>query len=345
MKQLHRCLTFALFLTLLLAVRGSISIAAAPLFSVSDSMTIYYQLDENDENCSGATTLGEYVKHTLPFEWPAESVVMERPGGIQALKAGAVAIRTNAVSAYHTKEVNKGGTKYLCAIYGRQNHKPNDSIDSFPNAQQAVIGTNGIILTHPDATDWENSHGRTIHTGAIDAQYRDDTGQYTAWGPYPWLESVYDPISAGTPKEGMGQHGSKRWAWGLSESGEKFPKWDYRRILVHYYTGIDFAGLSPHPHEGFRNNMLKIEGVDPHIGLSLRKGEERTGIRILFQNTGQWDWPADPGDLNGTCLQPGPANYQTKLGHHLYRQDGTLACTNCVDIRSTPLCRPVSTLA
>lgn len=93
MKQLHRCLTFALFLTLLLAARGSISIAAAPLFSVSDSMTIYYQLDENDENCSGATTVGEYVKHTLPFEWPAESVVMERPEGIQALKAGAVAVR------------------------------------------------------------------------------------------------------------------------------------------------------------------------------------------------------------------------------------------------------------
>jgi hypothetical protein len=340
MKQLHRCLTFAFFFTLLLAVRGSISGAAAPLFSVSDSMTIYYQLDENDDNCSGATTLGEYVKHTLPFEWPAESIVMQRPEGVQAFKAGAVAVRTNAVSVYHTKEVNKGGTKYLCAVYGRQNHRPNDSISGFPNAQQAVNDTNGAILTHPDATDWENTQGRTIHTGAIDAQYRDDTGQYTNVGAYPWLKSIYDPISTGTPGTGMGQHGSRRWAWGESDSGQEFPKWDYRRILAHYYGEIVFVGITnPDPPEFYRGNMLQIEGIPDQGGFSMRKGEERTGIRVLYQNAGTSPWPVNGTDAQGLC--PAGATYYTLLSYHLYRPDGSgpVCGSNCLGIRRIPICQ------
>lgn len=283
MKHWHNFLTvwlvlLPLFFGLRTTHASSSAEMAVPLQSVDDWMPIYYRLDPSDQ-CTNHSpiTLGDFVKKTLPNEWIENWG--DTPGGLEALKAGAIAIRTFAISAYNAEVLNVGGQNYYCTKAWRQQFDPNKVISNFPNSVAAVDTTNGIMLTHPDAAT-------ILGTNAIDAQYRDDTGQYTAWGTYPWLQSVYDPISAGTPKEGMGQQGSKRWAWGLSESGEKFPKWDYRRILVHYYTGIDFAGLSPHPHEGFRNNMLKIEGVDPHIGLSLRKGEERTGIRILLQNTG-----------------------------------------------------------
>ncbi len=341
MKKLFDKVIFVFLFSLFLMITHKVdSLAIIPLPSISDSMTIYYQVDENDTNCTGSSTLEEYIKQTLPFEWPAESIVMQRPEGIEAFKAGAVAVRTNAVSVYHTKEVNKNGTTYLCALFGRQNHKPNEPITSFPNAQQAVTVTNGIILTHPDASAWENTQGRTIHTGAIDAQHRDDTGQQTNSGDYPWLKSIYDPISTGTSKTGIGQEGTRRWAWGEGFDGQEYPKWDYRRILVHYYSEIVFVGITnPDPPEIYRSNMLKIDGIPDQGDFTMRKGEERTGIRILYQNVGTSAWPANGIDAQGLCKES--PTYYTSLGYHLYRQDGSgpVCGSNCIGIRRTPMCQ------
>jgi len=249
-----------------------------------------------------------------------------------------VAIRTFTISVYTTTEIDVGGQKYLCTRADWQEFHP--ELSTKPNSSQAVNDTDGIILTHSDASAWETTIGRTILTGAIDAQYRDDTGQWTSMGAYSWLKSIYDPISMGTPKTGMGQHGSRRWAWGQSDSQQEFPKWDYLRILAHYYTGIEFVGVTnPDPPEIYRNNILQIEGIPDQGNFTMGKGEERTGIRVLTQNVGQSAWPVNFTDAQGLC--PANTTYATLLSYHLYHLDGSgpVCGSNCVGIRRIPMCQ------
>jgi hypothetical protein len=229
------------------------------------------------------------------------------------------------------------GQDFFCidAWPGKINFKHNRSMEDinslYPNSVAAVDATDGIIMTHPSA-------GTILGVNAIDAQFRDDTGEYTSDGEHPWLKSVYDPISTGTPKVGMGQHGSKRWAWGESEGGGEFPQWDFRRILAHYYTMVSFTGVSPSPPDHYRSNMLDTAyGLYPQDGIGVRKGEEWTGFGLLYQNVGHWSWPTNEAYWWGGCTYNDPP-FKTLLSYHLYRQDGTLACSNCLGIRRTPMC-------
>ncbi len=269
----------------------------------------------------------------MPFEW--SDGWANTPGGIEALKAGAIAIRTFTISVYTTSEITVNGQKYLCTRADWQEFHP--ELSPQPNSTQAVDATNGIILTHPVATDTETTLGRTIRTGTIDAQYRAETGWFTANGPYPWLKEVFDPISSGSPQQGMGQQGSRRWAWGVNDSGQAFPKWDYRRILAHYYSEVDFVGITPDPPNDYRINILEVQGIPPNGGLIMCRGEERTGIVLHSQNVAN-SLPVDNASFPGFCS--GITNPQTLVGYHLYRQDGTQACNNCIGLRSTPLCHP-----
>ncbi|NJN94461.1 MAG: hypothetical protein HC875_10395 [Anaerolineales bacterium] len=50
-------------------------------------------------------------------------------------------------------------------------------------------------------------------------------------------------------------------------------------------------------------------------------------IRVDFQNVG-----------NALPVDACPGGTSTLLGYHLYRQDGSIACSNCEGIRSIPLC-------
>ncbi len=320
---------------------------AIPLTAVSDSMQIYYKYSQNGL-CYGPITLGDFIKHTLPFEWG--EFWANTSGGMESLKAGAIAIRSFTVSVYNSSEVTVNGQKYLCTRADWQNFKPNESLTPYPNSVQAVNATTGIILTHSDATAREESLGRTVRTGTIDARYTAENGDWTQGDSQRiWLKSIYDPVSTGVPPSnptfhyGMGQHGSKRWAWGESASGQEYPKWDYRRILAHYYQHVDFVGILPDPPDNYRSNMLQIiNGIPPQGNFTMQKGEERTGIGVLWQNTGHWVWPANsvlPGDL---C--PANTTYYTLVGYHLYRQNGTPACANCIGIRRTPICRSGQTL-
>lgn len=321
------------------------SVRAAPN-QQSNSVQVYYRLAAN-ETCGlhGPISLGDFIKKTLPFEWVDGWAGTSN--GDQALKAGAVAIRTWVLSAANARVYTVNGQNFYCidAWPSKINFRSDRVIDqtyinTYPNSIAAVNATNGVIMIHPDAP-------LLLGIRAIDAQFRAKTGENTQAGPSskPWLKSIYDPISAGelpsNNPQGMGQYGSKRWAWGLNEAGQAYPKWDYRRILVHYYTGIEFVGATnPNPPEGFRANMLKIEGVSAN-DLTLCKGEERTGIRVLYQNTGQW--PVDGTDSQGLCSGAAVSDYKTLLGHHLYQSSGsTPACStgsNCIGIRRTPMCR------
>jgi hypothetical protein len=324
-----------------------------PLQTVYDSELVYYRInpDDEDEECTDhpPITLGDFIKKTLPFEWSDSWA--NTPNGIESLKSGAVAIRTYALSAYHSAGVvNVGGQDYRCLKAWRtrinfHNDEPIDNIiRDYPNSVAAVDATNGIYLTHSNATP-------LLEINAIDPQFRDENGWYTATGDYPWLKQIYDPISldasgAHSDPQGMGQHGSRRWAWGLDDDSRAYPQWDFRRILAHYYTGVTFVGVSPDPPEGYRNNIVSISAVPPNGGFTMEKGETRSGLTLFYQNTGEWNWSTTNTDNPYECPETEPAEgWQTLLSYHLYRQngDGTteLACgaENCLGIRRSPICR------
>jgi hypothetical protein len=256
-------LALGLLVLIGLLTKSAVASEATIPLAVSDSVLIYYRLSSNPGSpCVGPISLGDFIKKTLPNEWIENWA--NTPGGIEALKAGAIAIRTFTISAYNAQIHNTGGQNYYCTWAWRQGFDPNEIISNFPNSVTAVNATVNAIMTHPTASTREANLNwpTSLRTGAIDAQYRDDTGQWTNTGAYPWLKSIYDPISTGSPQTGMGQHGSKRWAWGESDSGQEFPKWDYRRILAHYYSEVVFVGITnPDPPEIYRSNMLQIEGI------------------------------------------------------------------------------------
>jgi len=160
------------------------------------------------------------------------------------------------------------------------------------NSSIAADETNGLIMTHPEAAT-------LMQVQAIDARYVDETGPYTQEDlQRAWLKAVYDPVSEGfspTNPEfyyGMGQQGSKRWAWGESDAGQTFPQWHHFQILTHYYTGIqirDSSGnvLTPSyrwvPLRALWGFLPDPPALSPNA---------TTIIDIIPQNSGAVDWPA-----------------------------------------------------
>jgi hypothetical protein len=82
---------------------------------------------------------------------------------------------------------------------------------------------------------------------------------------------------------------------------------------------------------------METQGIPPNGGLIMCRGEELTGVVVHSQNVAN-ALPADNSSYPGFCS--GISNPQTLIGYHLYRQDGTLACSNCVGLRSAALCYP-----
>ncbi len=317
-----------------------------------DDMLIFYRLNST-ETCGTypPMPLGEFIKRTLSWE------IQEAEGDAwdeDALKANAIASRTFTISPYKAdKYLHSDGQYYHCTHGWAQEGFPIRRTEDFatlqagyPNIFNAVDATEDVIMTHADATTQEIAEGwptspKNLRFGAIEASYKSETGGQTLGIPdRAWLKSVYDPVSSGIPQSGMGQHGSKRWAWGEGYDGKEYPKWDYRRILAHYYSEVVFVGITnPDPPEIYRSNMLQIEGIPDQGGFTMRKGEERTGIRVLYQNVGTSSWPVNFVDAQGLC--PTGTTYFTLLSYHLYHSDGSgpVCGSGCVGIRRTPMCQ------
>lgn len=306
--------------------------AMIPL-AVSDSMQIFYRLSSGG-TCQGPISLGDFVKRTLAGEvydnWPAES-----------LRANAIASRSFTISPYKSTAYLYNGQYYHCTnAWEQYGFGANKDVNQYPNVVAAVDYTNGILMTHPDASAREVSQGwpSSMRFGAIEARYQAETGGYTLGDSQrAWIKEVFDPISSGTPQYGMGQEGSRRWAAGANDVGQAFPKWDYRRILAHYYSSVDFVGISVDPPNDNRTNILEVQGVPPNGGLIMCRKEELTGVVLDSQNVGN-SLPVDTSLFTGFCS--GITSPQTLVGYHLYRQDGTQACNNCIGLRNTALCGP-----
>lgn len=88
------------------------SVRAAPN-QQSNSVQVYYRLAAN-ETCGlhGPISLGDFIKKTLPFEWVDGWAGTSN--GDQALKAGAVAIRTWVLSAANARVYTVNGQNFYC---------------------------------------------------------------------------------------------------------------------------------------------------------------------------------------------------------------------------------------
>lgn len=297
--------------------------------SITNSTLIYYRADNEDECGDHSISLGDFIKKSLPFEWVDNWG--NDPGGDEALKAGAIAIRSWILSADNSEVYTSNNQNFFCvdARPGRINFIPGADVNSYLNSIAAVDDTDGIILTHPNAPT-------LLGLKAINAQFRAETGTWTLAGSQPWLKTIYDPISIGANPSnspmGMGQEGSRRWAWGKNDQDTAFPQWDFRRILAHYYSDIQFTGISPTPPDNFRTNVAQIQGIPLDGGLTMCQGDaDRTGIFLHYQNVGRNDVPVGtPASCDNT---------PTFIGYHLYEEDGSgLACANCAGLRKTPIC-------
>lgn len=182
-------------------------------------------------------------------------------------------------------------------------------------------------MTHPDVASRESFENWPLQLrfGAIQANYAKENGPFTQDDPqHAWLKTVYDPISLGRPPInssqffGMGQDASQRWGNGFDPlTGTAFPQWDYRRILAHYYSEIQFTNISPTPPDNNRANIMQIQGIPLDGSLTLCPGAaDRTGIVLNYQNVGR-----------NTVACSGN---QTFIGYHLYKEDGSgAACAGC----------------
>jgi hypothetical protein len=166
-------------------------------------------LDGSSASCSGRVDVipfEDYVKGVLPHEWIAS-------WDDEALKAGAVAIRTYA--AYWVA----AGGKYSCADLDDTTASQVYKDDRNARASAAVDATAGAYVVK----------GGDL----VFAEYSAENGDPTADG-------VDEPLCAGKAVNGHGhgvcQWGSQRWA----QSGKTFD-W----IVPHYYPGSSLIGLGP----------------------------------------------------------------------------------------------------
>lgn len=187
-------------------------------------------------------TMEEYVRHSLPSEWIASWG--SYTGGINSLKAGAVAIRTYAIGFVNSPSAS---TYDICATTSCQVYNPDftdirttTAVDQTPH--YVMVSSSGNItrgLTEYSAEN--NSLGFSCGDG------------FTA----PSGGCLSDPICAGETRfghgRGMCQWGTVRWATALtfpnrSSSGNMatgFPRQDWIWILEHYYPNLRLVQGAP----------------------------------------------------------------------------------------------------
>lgn len=151
----------------------------------------------------------------------------------------------------------------------------------------AISNTQGIYLTYNNAP--------------IDAEYGDDAGSVTVMEQGTnYNIAVDDPNGTTCGAEwdysgwGMSQKGANRWELGnqCASGGTASTKWiskwtDYRQILAHYYSGVDFLnGSGSRVVTTDRWNMLNFNNNTPP---SLGAGATNT-YAVMLQNTSTMTW-------------------------------------------------------
>ena len=202
---------------------------------------------------------------------------------IEAVKAQAVAARSFALYNINNPDsycINS------CHVTQSTSHQYYEPSETKPKSLQAVNATQHLYLTYPISSEIE----------PIFSQFsRDHAGPYTvADANLGYLASVYDPIAPGDPDDsshgkGMSQLGAIRWAEGMNSGGVPYPKWDYTKILTHYYTGVRMRnGSTGALHwTGYRWNM-----IDAYINPEMYTDEVYEDPYMRIQNTGMHPFPS-----------------------------------------------------
>jgi hypothetical protein len=175
--------------------------------------------------------LDTYTKRVLPAEWYASWSTLAGGLGMNALKAGAVAIRTYAIG--YVKQPY-ASTYDICATPACQMYDPS-AVTTATN--QAVDQTTGVVMV-------DASFGITQAL----TEYCDEANNAGSWGDGYTADGVHDAVCAGTASNGHGhgmcQHGSARWASGLNLTTllpHGYGTLSWQQILAHYYPSLQLA--------------------------------------------------------------------------------------------------------
>ena len=177
--------------------------------------------------------------------------------------------------------------------YSRQHYWPGHAAARASEYRGFVQNTSGQYLTYNGMV--------------FDLQYRKYVGQQTynrdPNGPH---KGIFDPVSS--PNEysgtGMGVHSANHWAEGQHnavgcEGGtsvgcdgtsisrwEPNLQWDYKRILAHYYTAVEFEGFSELVPTYHRWNMLTTSANTPALPSNATL---QVAVRIQNSSTQAYD--------------------------------------------------------
>ncbi len=238
----------------------------------------------------------DYLLDVLPREM---SVIENHPPTLQALQAQAIAARSVGAWKFALNNNVNNSIDYQVFIpYAYEYHNKIEDREMVKGLiSSAVSSTNGQYLSYQGSP--------------IDAEFGSDMKDRTVdefpLTPDPnfvakdYLKGIEDPISTTCGAQlnsngyGMSQLGAYRWSRGnqCAIGGDANSLWpvtwdDYRQILAHYYTGIDFldgSGNKFAPDD--RWNLLNHNAL-PEMDL----GGSQT-ITLAIQNTSTSDWDND----------------------------------------------------
>jgi len=236
----------------------------------------------------------------LPDVLAGEMDVAEISPHDEALKAQAVAARTFASYKSKVFGVQPNGTTFHIINNSTdfQLYTPHSSSGSSYDSQirNAAIGTAGEFLYHYDEV-------KGTHT--IDAEFSSDFAVSVPGGEIYLIGGIEDPITTTSTfpdgvcnpgaignSRGMSQRGAIRWAKGNTcpdgTGTDWHIKWDYKQILAHYYTGVEFinddTSVPFAPND--RWNMLKYENIPS----TMTPGQTITNVSVWLQNTSKQLW-------------------------------------------------------
>lgn len=210
----------------------------------------------------------------------------------QAMAAQAMAVAARTVAYDWCGAVIINGHRGV-NDYSRQHYWPGHAAARAGEYRSFVQNTSGQYLSYDGSV--------------FDLQYRKYVGQQTynrdPNGPH---KGVFDPVSSlneysGT---GMGAHSANHWAEGQHnavgcEGGpsvgcdgtsigqwELNLQWDYKRILAHYYTAIEFQGFPAMVPTYHRWNMLTTSANTPALPTNATL---QVAVRIQNSSTQAYD--------------------------------------------------------
>ena len=324
--KLKGCLIIYVFILMLSSMTRA---DARPLGILDEERRKVFVCDQGpwDPNCTDLSpfedlpgdysdSYAEYVEQVLANEWPGDA-------GIEALKAGVIAIRTFA-----SRDIPCGSRTDVYCPYtttcfeveynGSQAYWLNEERDQNP-----IQADHSAARSATDAMQLKRDDGQLAC-----AKYHRDVGNPTDACVTVWctsdpddqetLDGKYDPVWPNTRDPidvGMGQRASAAWARGTAA-------WEYRQILTHYYTKSDlinnninnyyrwvwltaggpivdghYSSLDPTP------DVVYINGAPLSVQFEVKNtGREQWSSDVTIWH--RWNTPSGTQDRGGTIVAP-----------------------------------------